>query len=40
MIIFVKYDSSKINKNLIILVEDDGPGIPQEEIENLFKPDN
>ena len=29
---------SKINKNLIILVEDDGPGIPQKEIENVFKP--
>ena len=23
---------------MIILVEDDGPGVPQEEIENVFKP--
>ena len=34
----IEISLSKINKNLIILVEDDGPGIPQEEIENVFKP--
>ena len=34
----IEISLSKINKSLIILVEDDGPGIPQEEIENVFKP--
>ncbi len=34
----IEISLSKLNKNLIILVEDDGPGVPQEEIENVFKP--
>ena len=29
---------SKNNKNLFISIEDNGPGIPQEEYENVFKP--
>ena len=29
---------SKVNKNLIITIEDDGPGIPENEYENVFKP--
>tara|TARA_B100000965_G_scaffold121848_1_gene100793 strand:+ start:270 stop:1583 length:1314 start_codon:yes stop_codon:yes gene_type:complete len=28
----------KLNKNIIILFEDDGPGIPESEYENVFKP--
>ena len=28
----------KLNKNIIILLEDDGPGIPKLEYENVFKP--
>ena len=28
----------KLNKNIIILLEDDGPGIPETEYENVFKP--
>ena len=29
---------SKKNNSILILVEDDGPGIPIEEYENVFKP--
>jgi two-component system osmolarity sensor histidine kinase EnvZ len=29
---------SKKNNNILILVEDNGPGIPIEEYENVFKP--
>ena len=29
---------SKTSNRLIILIEDDGPGIPQEEYKNVFKP--
>ena len=29
---------SKVNKNLIVTIEDDGPGIPENEYENVFKP--
>ncbi len=28
----------KLNKNIIIVLDDDGPGIPQSEYENVFKP--
>ena len=28
----------KLNKNIIILLDDDGPGIPKSEYENVFKP--
>ena len=28
----------KLDKNIIILLEDDGPGIPKLEYENVFKP--
>tara|TARA_Y100000590_G_scaffold364472_1_gene422885 strand:- start:248 stop:1567 length:1320 start_codon:yes stop_codon:yes gene_type:complete len=28
----------KLNKNIIILLEDDGPGIPESEYDNVFKP--
>ena len=29
---------SKINKNIVIIIDDDGPGIPKEEYENVIKP--
>ena len=29
---------NKNGKNIFILIEDDGPGIPKEEYENVFKP--
>ena len=28
----------KLKKNILIFVEDDGPGIPKSEYENVFKP--
>ena len=28
----------QINKNIIVILEDDGPGIPESEYENVFKP--
>ena len=34
----VHIDLSKINTNIFIKIEDDGPGIPQNEYENVFKP--
>ncbi len=34
----VKIELSKNNNNLFIKVEDDGPGIPENEFENVFKP--
>ena len=34
----VKIELSKKNNNLFIKVEDDGPGIPENEFENVFKP--
>ena len=29
---------SKTNNHIIIIIDDDGPGIPKEEYENVFKP--
>ena len=34
----VKIELSKKNHNLFIKVDDDGPGIPKNEYENVFKP--
>ncbi len=34
----VKIELSKNNNNLFIKIEDDGPGIPEKEYENVFKP--
>ena len=34
----VHIDLSKKNSNIFIKIEDDGPGIPQEEYDNVFKP--
>ena len=34
----VRIKQNKIKKNIIIIVEDDGPGIPTEEYENVLKP--
>ena len=34
----VNLDLSKKNTNIFIKIEDDGPGIPQNEYENVFKP--
>ena len=34
----VKIELSKKNNNLFIKIEDDGPGIPEQEYENVFKP--
>jgi len=34
----VEFTASKIGNNLIIFVDDDGPGIPQQEYQNVIKP--
>ena len=34
----VKIDLSKSANNLYIKIDDDGPGIPEKEYENVFKP--
>jgi len=34
----VNIDISKSNNNIFIKIEDDGPGIPEQEYENVFKP--
>ena len=34
----VKIDLSKSANNLFIKIDDDGPGIPEKEYENVFKP--
>ena len=34
----VNLQLSKKNKNILIIIEDNGPGIPIEEYENVFKP--
>ena len=34
----VKIELSKSTNNLFIKIEDDGPGIPEKEYENVFKP--
>ncbi len=34
----IKIKQQKIKKNVLIFVEDDGPGIPPSEYENVFKP--
>ena len=34
----VNVELNKSNKNLFIKIEDDGPGIPENEYENVFKP--
>jgi two-component system osmolarity sensor histidine kinase EnvZ len=34
----VNIELSKKNTNLFIKIEDDGPGIPEKEYENVFKP--
>jgi two-component system, OmpR family, osmolarity sensor histidine kinase EnvZ len=34
----IEIELSKKNSNLFIKIEDDGPGIPEEEYENVFKP--
>jgi len=34
----VKVKQKKIRKNIVIIIEDDGPGIPTSEYENVFKP--
>ena len=34
----INIELSKKNKNIFIKIEDDGPGIPEEEYENVFKP--
>jgi two-component system osmolarity sensor histidine kinase EnvZ len=34
----VEVELRKNNNNLFIKIEDDGPGIPEEEFENVFKP--
>ena len=34
----IKVSNQKIHKNVLIFIEDDGPGIPSSEYENVFKP--
>ena len=34
----VEISLKKLRKDLIIIIEDDGPGIPEDEYENVFKP--
>ena len=34
----VKVKQKKIKRNVLIFIEDDGPGIPSSEYENVFKP--
>ena len=34
----IEISTKKINKDLIILIDDDGPGIPKEEYEKVIKP--
>tara|TARA_Y100000590_G_scaffold470131_1_gene662193 strand:+ start:1127 stop:2440 length:1314 start_codon:yes stop_codon:yes gene_type:complete len=34
----INISTEKIKKNLLIFIEDDGPGIPESEYENVFKP--
>ena len=34
----VKLEVSKKNTNIFIKIEDDGPGIPEKEYDNVFKP--
>ena len=34
----VSISLKKLRKDLIIIIEDDGPGIPKDEYENVFKP--
>ena len=34
----VKIEINKNNKNLFINIDDDGPGIPEQEYNNVFKP--
>ncbi len=34
----IKVKQQKIKRNIIIFIEDDGPGIPLSEYENVFKP--
>ena len=34
----VKVELTKKNSNIFIKVEDNGPGIPEQEYENVFKP--
>jgi len=34
----IEISTKKINSNIIILVDDDGPGIPEKEYENVMKP--
>ena len=34
----VKIKLSKENSNILIIIDDDGPGIPKKEYENVFKP--
>ena len=34
----IYFDLSKKNNNVIITIDDDGPGIPENEYQNVFKP--
>ena len=34
----VNVNVSKVNKRIIIMIEDDGPGIPEDQYKNVFKP--
>ena len=34
----VNVEVSKVNKRIIIMIEDDGPGIPEDQYKNVFKP--
>ena len=34
----IKVKNKKIKRNILIFIEDDGPGIPSSEYENVFKP--
>jgi len=34
----IKIQQQKISRNILIFVEDDGPGIPESEYDNVFKP--
>ena len=34
----IKVNLKRGNKNIILLIDDDGPGIPENEYENVFKP--
>ena len=34
----LKLNLNKENTNLFIIIDDDGPGIPKKEYENVFKP--